>query len=34
MAALIEHIRDGKIRSKDTVLFLHTGGWPNLFAAR
>ena len=32
MAALIDHIRDGKIRSNDTVLFLHTGGWPNLFA--
>ncbi len=33
MAAMIEHIRDGKIRASETVLFLHTGGWPNLFAA-
>jgi len=32
MAALIDDIRDGKVRSNDTVLFLHTGGWPNLFA--
>lgn len=34
MAALIDHIRQGQLTSDDTVIFLHTGGWPALFAYR
>lgn len=32
MHGLIDHIRAGRIGSGDTVVFLHTGGWPALFA--
>lgn len=32
MAALIDHIRRGIVGPADTVLFLHTGGGPALFA--
>jgi 1-aminocyclopropane-1-carboxylate deaminase/D-cysteine desulfhydrase-like pyridoxal-dependent ACC family enzyme len=32
MHGLIDHIRNGRIRSHETVVFLHTGGWPALFA--
>ncbi|HWJ36929.1 MAG TPA: D-cysteine desulfhydrase family protein [Steroidobacteraceae bacterium] len=32
MHGLIDHIRTGKIGSHETVIFLHTGGWPALFA--
>lgn len=32
MACLIDHIREGRIDSNDTVIFLHTGGTPALFA--
>ncbi len=31
-AGLIDHIRKGKITSDETVIFLHTGGTPALFA--
>ena len=32
MACLIDHIRRGKLGRDDTVIFLHTGGTPALFA--
>lgn len=32
MAALIDHIHRKAIESDETVLFLHTGGFPALFA--
>jgi len=32
MAALNDHIKKGKLNKKDTVIFLHTGGTPALFA--
>ena len=32
MAGLIAEIRSGKIREGETVVFLHTGGEPGLFA--
>lgn len=32
MACLIEHIRQGRLGRDDTVIFLHTGGTPALFA--
>lgn len=32
MAGLIDLIRRGDIGSAETVVFLHTGGWPGLFA--
>lgn len=32
MACLIEHIQQGQIGSDETVIFLHTGGTPALFA--
>ena len=32
MAALIDHVRRGELIRDDTVLFLHTGGTPALFA--
>jgi D-cysteine desulfhydrase/L-cysteate sulfo-lyase len=32
MAALIDHIRRGVVGPKDTVVFLHTGGGPAIFA--
>jgi 1-aminocyclopropane-1-carboxylate deaminase/D-cysteine desulfhydrase-like pyridoxal-dependent ACC family enzyme len=32
VAALKDHICQGKLTSADTVVFLHTGGWPALFA--
>lgn len=31
LAAIIDHIRKGILTSKDTVLFMHTGGLPELF---
>jgi len=32
MAGLIDHIRQGKVGKNETVVFLHTGGTPALFA--
>lgn len=32
MAALIDHVRSGELGKDDTILFLHTGGTPALFA--
>ena len=32
MAALIEHVRTGRIGRDETVVFVHTGGLPALFA--
>ncbi len=32
MAGLIEHIQQGRFRRDETVIFLHTGGTPALFA--
>ena len=32
MAALIEHVRMGKVSPEGDVVFLHTGGVPALFA--
>ena len=32
MHGLIDHIQSGRISSHETVVFLHTGGWPALFA--
>jgi 1-aminocyclopropane-1-carboxylate deaminase/D-cysteine desulfhydrase-like pyridoxal-dependent ACC family enzyme len=32
MAAMIDHIRKGIITSKDTIVFVHTGGTPELFS--
>ena len=32
MACLIDHIQQGKLGRDDTVIFLHTGGTPALFA--
>jgi 1-aminocyclopropane-1-carboxylate deaminase/D-cysteine desulfhydrase-like pyridoxal-dependent ACC family enzyme len=32
MAGLIAHIREGRIRSGQTVIFVHSGGLPALFA--
>lgn len=32
MACLIDHINQGKLDANDTVIFLHTGGTPALFA--
>jgi D-cysteine desulfhydrase family pyridoxal phosphate-dependent enzyme len=34
MAGLIDHVRRGKLGKDDTVIFLHTGGNPALFAYR
>ena len=34
MAGLIDHIRLGNVASDDTVVYLHTGGYPALFAFR
>ena len=31
MAALLDDIQQGKLTSKDTVIFYHTGGAPNIF---
>ena len=31
MAGLIDHVRRGRLTSDDTVIFLHTGGTPQLF---
>ena len=33
MAALIADVRDGAIDPAETIVFLHTGGVPALFAA-
>jgi D-cysteine desulfhydrase/L-cysteate sulfo-lyase len=32
MAGLIDHVRSGALDPSDTVVFLHTGGTPALFA--
>ena len=32
MAGMIDLIRSGEIARSETVVFLHTGGWPALFA--
>jgi 1-aminocyclopropane-1-carboxylate deaminase/D-cysteine desulfhydrase-like pyridoxal-dependent ACC family enzyme len=32
MATLIEHIETGRIAAAETVIFVHTGGLPALFA--
>lgn len=32
MAALIDHINQGLVKPDETVVFLHTGGYPALFA--
>jgi 1-aminocyclopropane-1-carboxylate deaminase/D-cysteine desulfhydrase-like pyridoxal-dependent ACC family enzyme len=32
MAGMIDHVRQGKIDPAETVVFLHTGGTPSLFA--
>jgi 1-aminocyclopropane-1-carboxylate deaminase/D-cysteine desulfhydrase-like pyridoxal-dependent ACC family enzyme len=32
MAGLIDHIRQGRIKKNEVVVFLHTGGTPALFA--
>ena len=32
MSGLIDHIRQGKLGKDDTVVFVHTGGNPALFA--
>ncbi len=34
MAGLIDHVRKGKVKKGDVVVFLHTGGNPALFAYR
>ena len=31
LAAVIDHTRQGLLTSEDTVLFMHTGGLPELF---
>ena len=33
-AALADHVRKGRLTSDDTVIFIHTGGTPALFAYR
>jgi D-cysteine desulfhydrase family pyridoxal phosphate-dependent enzyme len=33
MSALLDHVRTGQIRADETVVFVHTGGTPALFAA-
>jgi 1-aminocyclopropane-1-carboxylate deaminase/D-cysteine desulfhydrase-like pyridoxal-dependent ACC family enzyme len=32
MVALMDHIKQGQLTKNDTVIFLHTGGYPALFA--
>jgi len=32
MHSLVDHVRSGRITADETVVFLHTGGWPALFA--
>ena len=32
MAALIDQVREGKIKRDDTVIFYHSGGLPAIFA--
>lgn len=34
MAALVDHVRKGRLTAADTVIFLHTGGLPATFAYR
>jgi len=34
MAGLVDHIRRGMIGPEETVVFIHTGGTPALFAYR
>jgi len=31
MAGMIDHIRSGAIDPTETIVFLHTGGWPGMF---
>ncbi len=31
LAGLVEHLRTGRLRREDSVVFIHTGGSPNLF---
>ena len=33
LAGLMDHVRRGEVRANDTVVFIHTGGLPNLFAS-
>ena len=33
LAGLMDHIHQGLVGSDDTVVFVHTGGLPNLFAS-
>lgn len=32
MAGIYDYIKDGKLKKDDTIIFLHTGGTPALFA--
>lgn len=32
MSGLIDHIRQGKVKAEERIIFLHTGGFPALFA--
>jgi 1-aminocyclopropane-1-carboxylate deaminase/D-cysteine desulfhydrase-like pyridoxal-dependent ACC family enzyme len=32
LAGLIDHVHQGKLTKDDTVVFVHTGGTPALFA--
>jgi D-cysteine desulfhydrase len=32
MAGLVAMVREGRFGSGENVVFLHTGGWPALFA--
>lgn len=32
MACLIDHVRDGRIKKDETVIFYHSGGLPLIFA--
>jgi 1-aminocyclopropane-1-carboxylate deaminase/D-cysteine desulfhydrase-like pyridoxal-dependent ACC family enzyme len=32
MAGLIDHVRHGLVGADDTIVFLHSGGLPGLFA--
>src|SRR5690606_36954086 len=34
MAALISHVREGRFSPADSVVFLHSGGGPSIFANR
>jgi 1-aminocyclopropane-1-carboxylate deaminase/D-cysteine desulfhydrase-like pyridoxal-dependent ACC family enzyme len=32
MAGLVQMVREGRFGPSENVVFLHTGGWPALFA--